>query len=149
MAVLQLRIHFVGINLKWKSESADESATTPLPTVVSPGSSRCRFRSCRDHLLAVSRGEWHRSRVSGLLGAIPERLLCGLGSGPPRFDKYDPGAKPGPKHRASLLELDQGQRRPGIVPGLPREIPEWRVSKLGRDPPAADAPSGMRLSPGS
>ena len=36
-AVLQLRIHFVGINLKRKSEGANESATTPLSTVVSPG----------------------------------------------------------------------------------------------------------------
>src|SRR5215210_5984767 len=36
-AVLQLRIHFLGINLKRKSEGANESATTPLSTVVSPG----------------------------------------------------------------------------------------------------------------
>src|SRR5215204_3122503 len=54
-AVLQLCIHFVGIDLKRKSEGADESATTTLSTMVSPGIVRLVLAlSAKGHGIAVN-----------------------------------------------------------------------------------------------
>jgi hypothetical protein len=54
-AVLQLRIHFVGINLKRKSKGADESATTTLSTMISPSIVRLVLAlSAKGHRVAVN-----------------------------------------------------------------------------------------------
>src|SRR5215204_6413032 len=54
-AVLQLCIHFVGIDLKRQSEGADESATTTLSTMVSPGIVRLVLAlSAKGHSIAVN-----------------------------------------------------------------------------------------------
>src|SRR4051794_19072342 len=47
--------HFVGINLKRKSEGADESATTTLSTMVGPGIVRLVLAlSAKGHRIAVN-----------------------------------------------------------------------------------------------